>query len=98
MKEEKQEEKYLSGVELLELNNQSEILKGLEKDEIISNLKLQLIDAQKIIITYKMIEDKKKIEEIKTENYQILKSISDVHDIPDDIKWNYEKSTGKIII
>lgn len=89
---------YLTEVELLELKLQAEIVKGYEREEDLSNTKIHLIDAQRVIILYKIEEDKKKLNSIKEENYARLKTISADHDIPSDALWGYHLDSGEITI
>lgn len=88
---------YLTEMELLELNLFSEKIKSTDKDQDIANLKLQLIEAQRSIITYKAMEDKKTQDNLKKSQLERLKGISDNHGIVDD-RWSYNPTSGEIII
>lgn len=89
---------YLTDLEIWKIKYYTEKLTSYDKSKEIANLKLQLIEAQKTLISYKVLEDRKQHEKITKEHTELLKSISKTHNIPDGIRWSYNKETNEIMI
>lgn len=96
--EDLRDKKYITENDGVILENYTLKKSVFDKDEEIANLKLQLIDAQKTIITYKVLEDRVKRESVMSEHLECLKRISKANDIPEDVKWSYNQETREIII
>jgi len=90
--------KHLTDLDSWMLKYYTEKKSNFDKDEEIANLKLQLMEAQKTIITYKVLEDRNKRESVMNEHLEALKNISKANDIPEDVKWSYNQETGEIIL
>ena len=93
-----EEKKYLSNTDMNIIELHSEKAKLLEKEEELSMLKLQLIESQKMLINYKILEDRKRLSSIREESKESLKAISKTYEIPEEVKWSYNPSDGEIII
>ena len=90
--------KYLTDLDLAKLNYFTEKKINFDKDEEIANLKLQLIESQKAVITYRVLEDRKRREKTMSEHLELLNTISETNDIPDNVKWSYNQETKEILI
>ena len=105
-------ELYLDSKELQHVKLNSEILKGLEKDKQIIELKKQLLSVQNsyleaqrevvkrdlMIIEYHEIQLNHKIEERKARNKEELVEISKHRKELEGKNWGYNPETGEIII
>ena len=105
-------ELYLDNKELLATKLNSEILKGLEKDRAILELKKQLLTVQKayleaqqevvkrdsMLLDYQNNMVDGKIEERKRRNKEELVEISKHHKELEGKNWSYNPDTGEIII
>ena len=96
--EDHRDKKFLTKLDSWKLKYYSEKKSNFDKDEEIANLKLQLMDAQKAVITYRVLEDRKKREGAMKEHMECLSDISKANDIPDDVKWSYNQETKEILI
>ena len=103
---------YLDSKELQHITLNSEILKGLEKDKTIIDLKRQLLTVQKayleaqqevvkrdnMLLEYQVNMVDGKIEERKRRNKEELVQISKHHKELEGKNWSYNPDTGEIII
>ena len=96
--EEFRDKKYISELESWQLKYYSEKKGNFDKDEEIANLKIQLMDAQKAVVTYRVLEDRKKRESVMKKHMECLSNISKANDIPSDAKWSYNSETKEILI
>jgi len=102
----------LTSDELNEVRLNTEIIKNMDKDEEISQLKLDVLNAQemslkaqsevikrdRIIIEYRSLINKRNKERAKEESKQSLLNISSRYDALNGKKWGFNPDTGEIII
>ncbi len=92
------EKTYLTNEELLTLNLQSERVHSNEKDEELMNLKLQLIETQKMVLNNSINDIKIKRNNLKKDGLDKLNKIHDDHELSEGLKWTYNPETGEITI
>lgn len=107
-----EEKPTLTIKEMAEIQYHTELIKGIKKNnEImtlkISNLDLQkkvmerqieVIEREKIIIGFRLLEEKKLLKKEKDNQIPLLQSISKKHNIDPNIKWKFDPNTREIEI
>ena len=102
---------FLNDKDLNVVKMNTEIIRGLEKDEAIYKLKLDVLSAQeltlkaqnevikrdRVIIEYQAMVTRKNKEEAKEIAKNALYDISNEHDALRGKKWGFNPDTGEII-
>lgn len=89
---------FLTELDLCKLKLQGEKAKLIEKEIEISTLKVHVIEAQKMVLTYKSQEDAAKLNDTNKEMREYLNELSELYEIPEGKRWTYNTETGEIIV